>query len=99
MLQPSDPMPKSRDVRCLKCGSYNIPDNRICGKCGASLPVIYDDHGQVFRWEEAQGFEGLMNLPEKGKRGPSVNRTRWLLRGMILLIALLFAFYLLSAHK
>ena len=100
MSEPSlKPQPKNRDVECLKCGARNIPDNRICGRCGANLPVVYDDKGQVFHWEEAQGFEGLMNLPVPGRKGPSVNKTRWLLRGAILLFALLIAFYLLNAHK
>jgi hypothetical protein len=88
---------KNHDVECLKCGTFNIPDNRICGRCGANLPVVYDEKGQVFHWEDAQGYEALVHKPEvKGRR--SVNKTRWLLRGLVLLIALLFAVYIMNHH-
>jgi hypothetical protein len=93
------PTPKSRDVQCLKCGVFNIPDNRVCGRCGASLPVVYDSKGDVFRWEEAMGYEGLMGLPSKDKRRNSVNRTRWILRGLVLLIAIICALFILNARK
>ncbi len=33
------------DIQCLRCRSWNIPDNHICGNCGASLPVLYDEEG------------------------------------------------------
>lgn len=67
--------PKNTDVKCLKCGAYNITDNRICGHCGANLPVVYDESGQVFRWEEAQGYEALTHKPQARKSGPSVGHT------------------------
>ncbi|HXL73535.1 MAG TPA: hypothetical protein VN963_07930 [bacterium] len=95
---PVSPRRKNTDVKCLKCGAFNIHENRICGRCGANLPVIYDETGQVFRWEEAQGYEALVKKPEpKGSR-TSVNKTRWILRALILIGALLFALYLKNAH-
>ena len=92
------PRRKNTDVQCLKCGVFNIVDNRVCGKCGANLPIVYDEKGQVFRWEEAQGYEALVKKPEP--RGPraSVNKTRWILRGMVLFFAVLFALYLMRNH-
>jgi ribosomal protein L40E len=88
---------KNNDVKCLKCGAFNIHENRICGRCGANLPIIYDEQGQVFRWEEAQGYESLVKKPVAGPR-VSVGKTRWILRALILVIALLFALYLKNAH-
>ncbi|HTA76752.1 MAG TPA: hypothetical protein VK791_06320 [bacterium] len=93
------PRRKNQDVKCLKCGAFNIHENRICGRCGANLPVIYDEKGQVFRWEEAQGYEALVKKPEPKGPGVSVNNTRWFLRIMILLIALLFAYYMMHSHQ
>jgi hypothetical protein len=92
------PRRKNTDVQCLKCGAFNITDNRICGQCGANLPVIYDDQGQVFRWEDAQGYEGLLHKPEPKGSHPSVNKTGWILRVVILLTAVLFAIYILNRH-
>jgi hypothetical protein len=87
------PRRKNNDVKCLKCGAFNIAENRICGHCGANLPVIYDEKGQVFRWEEAQGYEALVKKPEPKSSRTSVNKSRWILRVVILIGALLFAFY------
>ena len=92
------PRRKNTDVQCLKCGVFNIPENRICGRCGASLPVVYDSQGRVFHWEEAQGYEALVHLPEPKGRRSSVNQTRWIMRLMILLAAILFALYILRNH-
>ncbi len=99
MPQPLTPTPKNKDVKCFKCGAFNVAENHICGRCGASLPVVYDSEGKVFNWEEAQGFEGLMKMPEPGRKGFSVNRTRWLLRGAILLIAFFIALFIMNARK
>ncbi|SRR5665213_162646 len=92
------PSRKNTDIKCLKCGAFNIHDNRICGRCGANLPVIYDEKGQVFRWEDAQGYEALVKKPEPKESLASVGNTRWILRAVILIIALLFAFYLKNNH-
>jgi len=94
-----EPRAKSRDIRCLKCGAFNIPDNHICGRCGANLPLVYDEHGQVFHWEEAKGFKAVMKIPAARSKGPSIGKTRWLLRGVVLLIAVLFALYLLTRRS
>jgi hypothetical protein len=94
----TQPRRRNADVQCLKCGAFNIVDNRICGRCGASLPVVYDEKGQVFRWEEAQGYEALVKKPEPKGFRPSVDKTRWILRAAVLITALLFAFYLMNRH-
>lgn len=41
---------KNLDTECLRCGAFNIPENHICGRCGASLPLVYDEEGKVFSW-------------------------------------------------
>ena len=90
---------KNLDVQCLRCGVFNIHDNKICGKCGANLPVIYDEKGQPFNWEDAQGYEALVGKPEpKGIGRRSVGRTRWVLRAIILIIAVLGAIYIINAR-
>gem|GEM_PF-1097623 len=42
---------RTTDIKCLGCGAYNIPENIVCGACGANLPVIYGSDGKVFSWE------------------------------------------------
>jgi hypothetical protein len=84
------------DVKCLRCGAMNIPDNKICGRCGANLPLVYDEDGSIVRLQE-NSFRVLRS----DKRSPtssanSVNRTRWMLRFFVVLFALLIAAWVLS---
>jgi len=37
------------DLECLRCGGMNIPENHICGRCGANLPLLYDEEGGIRR--------------------------------------------------
>ncbi|HVZ81745.1 MAG TPA: hypothetical protein VHE12_13235 [bacterium] len=86
------------DVKCLRCGATNIPDNRICGRCGANLPLVYDEEGSVVRLEE-NSFRVTRSAKRSGAaKGPSVNRTRWMLRVLVILFALFTAAWFL-AHK
>ena len=39
-------------IRCLECGKENISDNKVCGWCGASLPLIYNREGRTVHWRE-----------------------------------------------
>lgn len=52
--------PKNLDVKCLRCGAMNIPENKICGRCGASLPLVYDEEGKVFDWKEDPYYQALL---------------------------------------
>ncbi len=36
-------------LKCLRCGEGNLPDNMVCGYCGASLPLVYDRQGRAVR--------------------------------------------------
>jgi hypothetical protein len=75
----------------------NIPENRICGACGANLPLIYDEAGKPFVGSDL--YEQYWPSPKKGLELHSgVNRTRWILRGLILLLALWVAFRLIHPH-
>lgn len=85
------------DVECLRCGAMNIPENKICGRCGASLPLVYDEEGKVFDWKKDPYYQAVFKKGGMGK-GPAVDRVRWLLRAGILLVALLIAFYILRHH-
>jgi hypothetical protein len=90
---PIDPRHrKSHDIECLRCGAYNIPENKNCGRCGASLPLVYDDEGKVFNWKEAQGFDEVMKI--KSPTGPRRGSGPKILRVLVVMIILLFALYL-----
>lgn len=98
MADPARPHGLSGDVKCLRCGAMNLPDNKICGRCGANLPLVYDEEGKVVRLEE-----NSYRVTSTNKRPPitgahSVNRTRWMLRFFAVLFALLVAAWILS-HK
>jgi hypothetical protein len=75
----------------------NIPDNQICGRCGANLPLVYDEDGHVVRLEE-NSFRVTPSARSSSPSSASVNRTRWMMRFFIVLFALLLAAWIL-AHK
>ncbi len=89
--------PKNLDVKCLRCGAMNIPENKICGRCGASLPLVYDEEGKVFDWKEDPYYQALLKKRDRN-RSPNPDQTRWLLRFIILLAAFLFALYIMRHH-
>ncbi len=60
--------PKNLDVKCLRCGAMNIPENKICGRCGASLPLVYDEEGKVFDWKEDPYYQALLKKREQESR-------------------------------
>jgi len=92
-----EPHLKNLDVKCLRCGAMNIPENRICGACGANLPVIFDESGKAFTGGDL--FKQYLP-PEKNKAGTSagVNRTRWILRALILFLGLWVVYRLMHLH-
>jgi len=74
----------------------NIPDNHICGNCGASLPVVYDREGHLY---QAQSIPDLrMRLTHGPIHGTNPQRTGWFLRIALVLLAIFFALYLFH-HK
>ena len=89
------------DLKCLCCGSFNIPDNHICGKCGANLPVIYGSDGKArMILDDATRYSTMMGKPHgggflsnPGVRGEGV---RWMLRFGIVLAAIVGALWILS---
>jgi len=90
---PLDPnRRKSHDIECLNCGAYNIPENKNCGRCGASLPLVYDEQGKVFNWIEAQGFDEVMKI--KSTTGPRRGSGPKILRVLVVLMILLFALFI-----
>src|SRR5258708_4343973 len=89
---------KNFDIQCLKCGAMNIVENRVCGRCGANLPVVYDEAGNLFRWNEAQGYEEVMKTKPATRPGPHLIRTGWILRFGVILFSLLVA-WLILRHR
>lgn len=89
--------PKNLDVKCLRCGAMNIPENHICGHCGASLPLVYDEEGKVFDWEKDSY---LANAMIKKVRNPArrPGQVGWFLRVLILLAAFFFAWFIMRHH-
>jgi uncharacterized OB-fold protein len=84
----------NQDIECLRCGAFNIPENHVCGRCGASLPLIYTEEGEVFSWTKDPHSDAVMNQG-------AIRRTRskysvgWLLRFSVILFAVLFAIWIL----
>src|SRR5580698_7887585 len=89
---PSTPR-RNNDVECLRCGAMNLPENKICGRCGANLPLIYDEEGNVFQPRD-------LASPSSGKPGFrgarfSPSNARWVLRFSIILFAFLLALWIM----
>ena len=98
MAEPSTqrvPHPLTSDVKCLRCGAFNIPDNKICGRCGASLPLVYDEEGNVSSWERQERVQRLLRQGRQPGFRVSPDATRWFLRALVILGALLVAWWIL----
>ena len=96
MVESSRPQPKSLDVKWLECGAFNIPENHVCGRCGASLPLVYDEEGKVFSWGGDVRSRQLLSQGAHRRLSPSSVRS--LMRLGVILFALLVALWILS-HK
>jgi hypothetical protein len=97
MSLPAEKLPphrKNLDVECLRCGAMNLPENQICGRCGASLPLIYDSEGKVLHWGQNQHLQRLLKQGA-GKRALNPNNVRWLMRLGVLLAAFLVAWWIM----
>ncbi|HUO57154.1 MAG TPA: hypothetical protein VMV05_03160 [bacterium] len=98
MVEPLIPNhPKNTDVECLRCGAMNIPENHICGKCGASLPLVYDEEGKVFSWRDNAHFAELLSQGPQRKMSPMA--IGWLLRLGLILFAILMALVILTRRR
>jgi hypothetical protein len=86
---------RTSDIKCLSCGAYNIPENIVCGACGANLPLIYDKDGKVFRWESDSPYWAALQ-PKKKKGLGDPNAAGWMVRGAVVIGAVLFALYVMS---
>jgi hypothetical protein len=85
---------KSYDAKCLRCGAMNIPENHVCGNCGASLPLVYDRDGNYTlgpRNPEAASRLKLVPL----RRPISPGQAGWFLRVGIILFAIVVAYILM----
>jgi len=40
-------------VRCLECEAHNVLANKICGRCGSSLPRLMDEDGRPRKFQTA----------------------------------------------
>jgi hypothetical protein len=97
------PLPEhfNPDVHCLRCGAFNIPDNLVCGNCGANLPLVFGADGKprilmddVVRYSTMAGKpHGGGFLSDPATRGENV---RWVLRFLVILGAIVFAIWVLS---
>lgn len=99
MTDPQAPpsFPKTSDLKCLRCGAMNIIDNKICGACGASLPVVYDEEGHMVRLE-ASSYRTTDLLPRYQSSKPKTGRARLIVRLLILLFAFFGALWI-AAHR
>jgi hypothetical protein len=89
---------RTTDVKCLACGVYNIPENMVCGACGASLPLIYDKDGKVFHWETDSPYWNSL-YPTKKKSFSSPGASAWILRVSVVLLAVIFALWILYHRR
>ena len=90
-LLPPIPKRKNLDVECLRCGAFNVVENKFCGACGASLPVVYDEDGNVFQQETGLSPGGRTFTPYR----ISPYKAGWILRAGVLLFALATAFFII----
>jgi hypothetical protein len=82
------------DAQCLRCGAMNIPDNHICGRCGANLPVVYDTEGNVFDREAETRQEEMVKVRRKDSFG-SPEKFRVLVRMTVIILSVLFLLWLI----
>ena len=40
---------RASTLKCLECGEDNLVDNKVCGCCGANLPMVYSREGRAVR--------------------------------------------------
>jgi hypothetical protein len=92
-MQSPGSQPKTSDIKCLKCGAFNLLENHVCGRCGANLPVIFDDAGEVFNWREDPHYRALLE-PNASRRLTPFQRALWLRAGTILFLFLLILWLL-----
>ncbi len=73
----------------------NVADNKVCGRCGASLPLVYDQEGRVMSLRERAFGRELI-----ARRGPSrVSTVRWFLRFGLVLFALYIVYMIFRHHR
>ncbi|MGH7739610.1 MAG: hypothetical protein ACREL1_05635 [bacterium] len=91
------PRRKNLDVECLRCGAYNLAENKICGQCGANLPLVYDEDGNVARLSVGliPASRGRASTPYR----ISPWKTAWLLRAGVLLFALAVAGFIIFQEQ
>jgi hypothetical protein len=89
------PMPEhlNADLKCLQCGAMNIQENRVCGRCGANLPLVYDAEGKPCNILDDSRRYSTMTGESRRLRGDSV---RWLGRFGVILFALFIAYWILT---
>ena len=85
---------KNYDAKCLRCGVMNIPENRICGSCGASLPLNYDRDGNFMMGPHDPDLS-LRLKHGPGPRTISPGRVSWFLRFGIIFFAVAVAYVLM----
>ena len=73
----------------------NIPSNQICGRCGANLPLVYDSEGEVFNPRENPRMEALK---EQQARRRSSFAVGMILRILVILFAIVFAFWVIRHY-
>jgi hypothetical protein len=91
MTQPPEKHPKTSDIECLKCGAFNIPENHVCGRCGANLPIVYDEEGNIFSWKGHQRWDETRN---QGARRSTLSMG-WIFRFALILFAVFLAFWII----
>ncbi len=86
--------PKTADIECLRCGAFNIPENHVCGRCGANLPIVYDEEGNIFSWRGHKRWDETRN---QGARRQTLS-FGWIIRIGVVLVALFLAFWIFHRH-
>jgi len=96
MEPPFFPKRTNADIECLRCGARNILENLICGRCGANLPLVYNDEGNILKWQE-DPYYGSVFKGEK-RRKMSQLQKGLLVRLAIIGLVIAAAVLLLGHH-
>jgi len=90
MAESAPTHPKTTDIECLKCGAFNIPENHVCGRCGANLPIVYDEEGNIFSWRGHKRWDETLS---RNARRSTLSKG-WIFRIGLILFALILAFWI-----